>query len=350
MSELLDEIARALSKPMPRSRALRLVGGALVAAAVPRGVGRGTGVARAATSTTARRSAVCGYPDLGGRPDEFQCPGDVTDTPTSRTCGPKRSGAFDCCGALGPKCCTDGTFGFPADQGGHYCCPQGCDCYKGLCCPPAGERGADAQGRPVCCARGEILRDGRCFPRTCGPDVTDALDDVLGRTRTAFRGWSSLKRAVACTALVQTPIGASGWEINQLGPGSREEGAKNFQPECATCTKSLSVQVDDGCHYAGSVNYVVYGVMLRLCHDHLEQMRSTLSSTYSEEQMALYVTIWKVLHGAPNLTASLKWARAGYHDWPESPTPRPELPVCAECPKELRSRLTVRWAPLDLSI
>ena len=35
MSEFLDELARTLAKPMPRSRAVRVVGGALVTAAVP---------------------------------------------------------------------------------------------------------------------------------------------------------------------------------------------------------------------------------------------------------------------------------------------------------------------------
>jgi hypothetical protein len=35
MSELLDELARSLAQPMPRRRALRLLGGAVVAVAVP---------------------------------------------------------------------------------------------------------------------------------------------------------------------------------------------------------------------------------------------------------------------------------------------------------------------------
>ena len=110
------------------------------------------------------------------------------------------------------------------------------------------------------------------------------------------------------------------------------------------------MQVGDGCHYAGSVNYVVYGVMLRLCHNHLKNQRSTLSSTYSEEQMTLYITIWKSLRGAPNLTASLRWAKAGYNGWPSGPTPPPELPACAKCRKPLTSRLTARWLPLDRAI
>ena len=35
MTEFLDELARSMAKPMPRRRALRLLGGALVSVAVP---------------------------------------------------------------------------------------------------------------------------------------------------------------------------------------------------------------------------------------------------------------------------------------------------------------------------
>ena len=116
----------------------------------------------------------------------------------------------------------------------------------------------------------------------------------------------------------------------------REEGAENFRPECATCAKSLSVQVGSGCHDAGSVNYVIYGVMLRLCHAHLEN--STLSKEapfFTKEQMVRYITLWKILRGAPNLAASLNWAKAGYNGWPSEPTPPAEHPKCAKCPKQL---------------
>jgi hypothetical protein len=218
-------------------------------------------------------------------------------------------------------------------------------------------RGVDKTGFPICCARGETLCDEPqarggviCCKKVCGPDITDALKDAVSRTRAAFAKWSSIQRAAACITLVDTPIGAFGWEINQLGPGGREQVAKRYQPECATCGGSLSVRVGSGCHYAGSANYVIYGVMLSLCHAHLESKHSGEARFYGEEWMTRYITTWKMLRGAPNLRASLNWAKAGYNDWPSVPTPPPELPSCLECPKQLTSRLTVRWLPIDLAI
>jgi hypothetical protein len=287
MSERLDDLARSMAKAMPRRRALRLLGGALLSTALP---GLGPTTARAA------RAATC------------------------------TSGEFKC------KCPN-------LDLFYEVCCPDTTPpTYECVCKAPP-------QGYAAC----KPLKK-----KVCGPDISDALADALSRTRAKFASWSSTQRAVACVALVETPIGAVGWEINQLGPGNREDGAKNFQPACATCTKSLSVQVGGGCHYAGSANYVVYGAMLRLCHDHFKSSsNATLKRDapfFSEQQMVSYIALWKRLREAPNLTPSTEWAKAGYNGWPNGPTPAPELPNCAPCPKRVTSRLTVRWLPLGLNI
>ena len=363
MTRFLDELARSMARPMPRSRALRLLGGAVVSAAAAGVLGKGSGAAvKPGRRAAAPQEPVCFESTsvetgCGYMPLPFNCP--RQDRAGGDPCGPYAHP--DCC-LPGWHCCSDGPpradpddtlLGCPGgavDYDGNYCCPNSCDCYKGACCPRGGKRGAD-KGHPICCEPGKDILNGRCVEKTCGPDVTSGLKDVLSRTRAAFGGWSSLERAVACTTLVQSPIGAAGWEINQLGPGGRDKVAERYQPDCATCGASLSVQVGSGCHYSGSVNYVVYGVMLRLCHDHLESKRSSLASTYSEESMALYVTIWKKLRGAPNLRASLAWAKAGYNGWPKNGSiPRPELPNCAECPRQTAPHLTVRWLPLGLNI
>jgi len=326
MSELLDELARTLVKPMPRSRAVRLLGGALVSAAIP------ALRPRRASGAPKRAFDPCDHP--------LRCVGKQTCGIPDPNAGPSPIPVcgVTCCTALLPQC-----FKWPELQGRQVTARQlngSCQTAVGIscCCPPGTKRGD--------LAAGELA----CKPQVCGPDVTGALEDVVSRTEAAFGAWSSLQRDLACFTLVETPIGAVGWEINQLGPGGREESADNFRPECATCTESLSVQVGSGCHYAGSVNYVIYGVMLRLCHDHLESTRSWKTQMYSEEQMARYVTLWKTLRGAPNLTASLRWARAGYNGWPGGATPPAELPNCAKCPKKVTSRMTVRWLPLDRSI
>lgn len=155
-----------MARPMPRSKALRLLVGALVSASAPGMLGRSPAAARASPARAKARSGsqagscrtVYGQ---GLAPDEFQCPG--------QACG---SRAGDCCGAPDGKCCTDGTLGFPADRNGYYCCPQGCDCYKGWCCPPGGGRGMDKRGSPLCCDPGWSVEDGVCVrctrARKCG--------------------------------------------------------------------------------------------------------------------------------------------------------------------------------------
>lgn len=300
MSELLDDVARTLATSMPRRRALRAIGGALVAATVPL-LRPGAGIGAAT------------------RPGQYPAPKKCADYKEGPTC---------------PKlCCRDCP---PIPSGGNpgvlkWCCNTDDDCNF------------EAPSEQYRCGRVGCKRRPK---KVCGPDVSNALEDAVARTRSTFAGWSSTQRAVACVTLVETPVGAVGWEINQLGPGNRDEGAKNFQPDCATCGGSLSVQVGSGCHYAGSVNYVIYGVMLRLCHDHMTFDRPF----FTEESMSQNITVWKSLRRAPNLAASLAWAKAGYNGWPSGPNPRPELPDCAKCPKKLTSRLTVRWLPLGRNI
>jgi len=344
MSELLDELARTLATPIPRWRALRLAGAALVTAALPGGIGRGTATAIAAARTAKTiQKKVCIGLQTGIAPDEFQCP-DSSSPAAASVCG-TRGNSPDCCGDPTPQCCSDGTLGFPADRNGRYCCPEGCECYKGLCCPPGGARGFDSYGQPLCCTPGQIIRKGRCFDKACGPDITNSLEDALSRTKTTFAGWSTTRRLVACDSL-HNGWGAIGWEINQLGPGPRDRLVDKYRPDCSTCVEQPTVQVEGGCHYAGSVNYVVYGVMFRLCHEHFENP----IAEFTEDVMTKYITRWKKLHGAPNLQASLNWAKAGYNNWPARRTPPPELPNCAECSQEYTRRMTVRWLPVDTSI
>jgi hypothetical protein len=352
MSEFLDELARSLAKPMPRRRALRVLGGALVTVATPASLLAGRASAAGAIGCDkcgAPHGAGCVTPGACGK---FPLENEPVCCTWPGYFGPIRK-------PHGGICAQAGGNGLQPPGGAACCCPKGTSCGNPAvaACVCAHPCGTDCCGEGSkccagkCCEKGEECVRGACREKVCGPDITGALEDAVSRTEAAFGKWSSTQRAVACIALVETPIGAVGWEINQLGPGNREQGAENFRPECATCATSLSVQVGRGCHYAGSVNYVVYGVMLRLCHGHLKNSAlSREAPFFTEEQMVRYITLWKSLRNAPNLTASLAWAKAGYNRWPDAPTPPPELPNCAKCPKALTSRMTVRWLPLDRNI
>jgi hypothetical protein len=357
VSELLDELARTLATPMSRSRTLRVLGGALVAAATPT-VLKGAPAARAGR----RATLICG---CGYRPTTFSCPDPGENDPTpGQPCGPPVSGIPQCCDG-GKKCCSDGPPGgnFPGrctwnsqvSREGYYCCAPGCVCHKGTCCPPGSERLFDKTGYPICCERGETLCDHPqaqggvvCCKKRCGPDITEALQDALSRTKSAFSGWSNLQRYDACIGLVTLPAAAISWDIRELGPGGRKEFSKRYGG-CDGC--GYSVQVGKDCHYSGSVNYVAYGVMMRLCHDHLSRESSVIADWFSREEMLELIYIhkslnWNLTQGA-NFKASSEWANAGYQTGSVRPTPPGDRPECKErCSKEYSGGgLTVNWLP-----
>lgn len=145
MSQLFDDLARTLARPLPRRGVLRLLGGALVAAAVP---GIATTKARAASSfhTCARD---------GGILCECNCKGEACQR---ICCTPKEEFECDC----GPVEVGAGCKKKPC----RVPCPQGSKCCKDdefcansaqqLCCK-VGERGCG----PVCCKPNEECRTAR---------------------------------------------------------------------------------------------------------------------------------------------------------------------------------------------
>ena len=66
-----------------------------------------------------------------------------------------------------------------------------------------------------------------CKPKTCGPDITEALNDVLSRGRGPLRRLGIACARHACASLVTLPRAAISWDINQLGlaEGSGFRGA-----------------------------------------------------------------------------------------------------------------------------
>ena len=151
----MDSLARSLAMPMPRRRALRLLGSALVLAAVP---------ALRPSRTWAAAGGIEDRPDIIDPPEgpfgpPVRC-GDVVCNPT-----------FNCV-----KCC-------PAEGGGGSCCP----CYHQLPPPQRPLRQAvrmPAGRPPVLRAAGTLLRAERstccrgsiCLP-ICKPDEQLCDDD-----------------------------------------------------------------------------------------------------------------------------------------------------------------------------
>jgi hypothetical protein len=203
----------------------------------------------------------------------------------------------------------------------------------------------------------------------CGPDVTALLIRALAKTRSAFAGWTDDFKAQHCEALTSYVSAGVAWDINEL---HNHGWLDRYHPECATggagnkCDKSVWVQSD--CYYPGSVNYVVYGVMMRLCHDFYSALIAKMSTwdrynpfgdyvkdknaedSYTEDDMLDWIKMYKgtrrevywVLGGPPpgtvwrdvadNFVDSQKWASAGYRGWPMGgSTPAGDRSGCAQC-------------------
>jgi hypothetical protein len=306
VSELLDELARSMARSMPRRRALRMLGTAAV------GVAFG-GLARKSHATT---TAHWCHEEVAKRGWKY--------------CQQESEACF-------PACCPRERICSKGECGSNGCC-------QWSCCDPCNPRGSRPDGKGGC-APGPVSPD--CGPKRCGPDITDALEDALTRVKSAFSGWSNVRRYDACIGLVTVPGAAVSWDIKELGPGGRESFTRQY-PGCGTC--GYSVQVGNDCHYAGSVNYAVYGVMMRLCHDHLSREDSSIADWFTQQEMLELVYIhknlnWSLTQGA-NFQASNEWALAGYKTGSIRPFPPGDRQNCTErCKPYDGPGLTVRWLP-----
>lgn len=167
MSEFLDELARTLAQPMPRRRALRLIGGTLVAAVIP--VARAP---RALARPGVSRNSNCNEHCTQGVPLLCNC-----DRSAQFPNNPAKPCYHICCAADDTCCCN------PKTGGGVKCCPPGTHCVSetltcvcdndcgGGCCQPNEECVPSIlkTGKPTCvakCKKGET----RCNEKCCKPN------------------------------------------------------------------------------------------------------------------------------------------------------------------------------------
>jgi hypothetical protein len=304
----LDSVARALAEPMPRRNAVRVIGISLVSLAVP---GLSPRMAQAAMPSPRARALAASPKRAGTCP-----PGGWKECQYNRQlcCPPDR---LACCSEKSPA------------SGQHGCCETEEHCCCGnTCCDPV-------QEACICPVPGGV--GGACAPKVCGPDITSALDHVLSRVKSEFASWSAFKRAHACENLVTLPWGPTSWDIVELGTKqARERFARQYRPDCATC--GFSVQVGSDCHYSGSVNYAVFGVMMRLCHD----ASTTFKNWFTFSEMLELIYMYKNVTGtqAANYEAASDWAAVGYSS---KGLPKGDRLKCQLCSKPYKGRLTVRW-------
>jgi hypothetical protein len=232
---------------------------------------------------------------------------------------------------------------------------------------------------------------------TCGPNVTSRVRDAIRIMRAVFEDfWTNDERNDACEALVKAETRKQAWDIREL---HSQQWVERYRPECATYVPGAtpcglfptdpdnkdgavqaSVQIDSGCHYMGSVNYVIFGHMCKLCHDFYWSLQSGLQNLlpwhwgmkvadpmiFTEDGMELMVQvykgpielaypdpsglsayvggaghaglrIWQLQAAQANYEGSRKWSAAGYSGWglfgSSAATPAGDRPGCAPtCP------------------
>jgi hypothetical protein len=171
----------------------------------------------------------------------------------------------------------------------------------------------------------------------CGPDVSQEVRDAVAKTRSTFAGWSVADRTSACDALDSLSTGGFAWDIIELHNNAWILG---YRPACATAGATppcgSTVEIDGECSYAGSPNYVIFGVMCSLCNGHFTLVGpSTRAADFSQAAMLRLIDLYKGTGftglGTPagNFGPSNDWARAGYRGWPAASSPTGDRPGCS---------------------
>ena len=189
----------------------------------------------------------------------------------------------------------------------------------------------------------------------CGPDVTTQVHDSVDHTKTTFAGWTGTQKENACHDLISLVTGGFAWDINEL---HNNAWILRYRPSCAsqyaTPHCGSSVQVGTDCHYAGSANYVIFGVMCKLCHTHFTMIGSPDASKFTESEMLEWINKYKgtgftgLATPRDNFVPSQNWATAGFRGWPSASAPAGDRSNCSpSCPLPYTgSAFLVHWVPM----
>jgi hypothetical protein len=194
----------------------------------------------------------------------------------------------------------------------------------------------------------------------CGPDVFKEVRDACSKTRSTFSKRANLDKMASCFELTSYIAGWDAWDINELH--NHDEWLSDyFDYGCAGMYGSpchRTVSLDNKCYYPGSINYVIYGVMFKLCNSFFLSLNSEFSayaSDYTAGEMLEWIDLYKgkgitgFATPSGNYGPSLSWAYAGYNGWPSAGSPAADRPKCSPtCPQPYSGgAMTVHWGPLD---
>jgi peptidoglycan hydrolase-like protein with peptidoglycan-binding domain len=211
-------------------------------------------------------------------------------------------------------------------------------------------------------------------PGVCGPDVTTRVKDAWTAAQTDFRRLGVLKRLDNCRMLIQ-PIardpdtGELGlnadafdtWGLYQgsvwtrmppwhgpcgtPGTAGRECDQWDGGHECDTVC-SNTVQIGGECWLSGTVNYGLFGVIMRECHDlFLGLGGRTAAIPFSLPATMALVGGYKALKG-DNIIGPEKWATATWARGPAATATGGNRPNCnPTCPGPSPPVFLIVWEP-----
>ena len=189
----------------------------------------------------------------------------------------------------------------------------------------------------------------------CGPDVTSALASAVSDVGARFSALNMDDKVDNCLALVYALEGGLiSWDIVELH--NRNWIWQQYRPPCASAGATPpcgeTVQVGKECYYGGSPNYVVFGYMMRRCHEDYGGAYPAVSHVYTRSAMLETVDEYKgpgsILGEGSNWPTARAWAAAGYDGWPAGGTPpAADRPGCSpQCPTAFTTPgLHARWCP-----
>jgi hypothetical protein len=192
----------------------------------------------------------------------------------------------------------------------------------------------------------------------CGPDVTAQIASALAGVRSAFAGWTPTQKNEACDAADKVLAGAAdSWDILPLFRNCNG-WILGYRPACATAGATppcgSSVQVGSECYYSGTANYVLFGVMCKLCSDHLMATNPAEASRFTESEMLHLIDRYKgpgsIIGAGANFAMCQQWSRAGYQGWPSGgtpPSPGDKANCATTCPTPFTPPpvFVARWLP-----
>lgn len=176
--------------------------------------------------------------------------------------------------------------------------------------------------------------------KVCGPKIDNVLKNVLREVTRTFLSWDVLDQVHNCDSLTSIVRVTNEWDIEQL----HFEPIKPNFPGCAVPEDgeskkacSQTVEVDGKCFLAGTVNYVLWGLICRLCN-----MRFNYPShSTMEDLVIIYNRVGFDDPGPPG-----EWAEIGWKGFGGTAPPVGNRSSCqSKCPHEHSTPFSWQWLP-----